>query len=120
MTVKEYLVESVTRLQAGVIRPRAVCADGLKLSIQASHLHHSYPQKLLADGEYETVEVALIISNEHDRLRFEKYSSCIDEISTSGDVSNYLCCSYVNMRFMEQFVKEHGGIVDTFNKNKGE
>lgn len=110
MTVKEFLVKTLPQMQAGIIRSRAVCADGFALSIQASHVHHCHPKQILANGDYDTVEVAVKVLTENMGLQFEKHSS-MQDIITKSEVGSIMCYGNVKMRFLEKFVAEHGGII---------
>lgn len=110
MTVKEFLIATVLDDSGHrmMVRPYACCGDGLRLSIQASNTHYCRPRRNLLDGEYTDVEVLIDTSEftTNELLRFDKHSGENEPF----DIRLQLY-GYVNMRFLEQFVKEHGGIV---------
>ena len=106
MGVKEYLKKTF-KLKYGImpaVRPHAVCADGFTLSIQASEFHYCFPRETLEDCDYNAVEVMLFGTiDSFTYNRFLKHS-CGKE---DGNLF-----SFVDIHFLELFVKEHGGIVN--------
>lgn len=71
-----------------------VCADGFKVSIQASHLHYCSPREDLANGEYESVEIGFPSFKEELIMRYR-----------DGDIY-----PYVPIDIVEKMIANHGGI----------
>lgn len=76
-----------------------VLNDGIELSVQASVRHMCEPNKDLADGSYESVEVYTHGVEMHE---FDDYGSCTE--------FNYF---RVPIEVMEDFVSAHGGIANS-------
>lgn len=76
------------------IIPRAVCADGFSISIQASRFHYCSPREDFAD-EYRSYELG--------------YPSKDEPLLESYREKNVF--PFVPADLVEQIVEEHGGIV---------
>lgn len=94
MTIKEYLKNTSANKGFILIRPPVVCADGFKVSIQASHLHYCSPREDLANGEYESVEIGFPSFKEELIMRYR-----------DGDIY-----PYVPIDIVEKMIANHGGI----------
>lgn len=112
MTVTEFLKETSMNKINSPIRPVVICADGISLSIQASLMHHCSPKADLVNGEYDTLEVLVDVKG-RDWDRFEKHSCSWEDFDARKTLFNH-----VSMRFLELFIKEHGGI-ETINYING-
>lgn len=73
-------------------RPKAICADGFKMSIQASDEH--YCQKT-DDGSYASVEIGFPSSSE----------SLLDDYGVDG------VYGYVPLTVVDAIIAKHGGIL---------
>lgn len=101
MTVKEFLIKhgrSQTS-HSGLTKlfPSLKCNDGTCMSIQASSMHHCYPEETLEGdniNKYETVEV-------HTDLNDSRLSIYRMYDNTYGDIPFSL---------LDKIVSEHGGI----------
>lgn len=97
MTAKEWLVKTFDKVKCPLpmTRPRALCADGFSISIQANQWVYCTPKKLLPDGNYTFVELGFA----------SQYEELLDEYS-EGTVY-----PYVPMEVVEKVIEKHGGIV---------
>lgn len=84
------------------IRPRAVCADGFKISIQASRVHHCTPRSDEAE-EYEAVELGFPSEKEDLIL---SYMEDLD-----GEEFTKTIYPYVPIEIVDKMLEKHGGIV---------
>ena len=101
MTVKEFLRETYVKDEF-CVRPKAICVDGFRISIQASRFHYSCPRTMLEKGDYVCVELGF--ANKKDEL-IEEYKD--------GPVY-----PYVPIEVAEELVASHGGIIPYFADKK--
>lgn len=101
MTVKEYLVKHgrshTSYLGLTQLFPILECVDGTTMSVQASSMHHCYPEETLKGDEinnYETLEVYTDLSDDR-LLAYEVY-----EYTYGG----------VPVELLDEIISEHGGI----------
>ena len=97
MTAKEWLKETFNDQEdfLALPRPRALCADGFSISIQANVFTYCAPRKSLADGSYAAVELGFP----------NAYEELLD------DYSEGTIYPYVPIELVEQVIEKHGGIV---------
>lgn len=99
MTVSEWLQQEIN-VKRKWLRPRATCADGFTVSIQASEYHYSKPS--LNDAEsYTHVELGYPSAAEDALMSYAE----------SSDRPTGTVYGYVPIEVAEQVVAAHGGIV---------
>lgn len=86
---------------APFICPRAVCADGFSISIQASRFHYCIP-KIAGASEYDSMELGY--PSERDIL-LDPYMELLGSSTWQG------VYPYVPYEIVEKLVEKHGGIV---------
>lgn len=96
MSVSEYILKN----RSIYLTPRIVCADGLRLSVQAGDTHYCSPRDM--NGPYYEVEVGFP-SQPIDALM--EYAE--DPKDPTGTVYGYVPVSVV-----DAVIKEHGGMVN--------
>ena len=125
ISVSEFL--AATNTKEASIRPRVRCADGFKLSIQASSLHYSIPRADNADG-YSAVEIGfpsagfLRLLGHYDCWGFKhiKYMSFWENIAqTDKFLFGNQVYAEVPVDKLERVLKWHGGICSLSRKVKG-
>lgn len=105
--INEYLkrTRSTRTLQSGitidVVRPWVECADGFRISIQASQYHYCSPR---CDGEVEYESVELGFPNVVDPL-------IIDYADDPEDPTESVY-GFVPVRIVCELVEKHGGIIN--------
>ena len=93
MTVREWLELTDQKSNAYLVRPRAVCNDGVRLSIQCSSFHY---RRVTSSG--------IVLSVEVQAPDVEELKPFIDE--EDADI-----CAYLDIDLLEHIVAKHGGIV---------
>ena len=91
MTVREWLELTDQKSNAYLVRPRAVCNDGVRLSIQCSRFHYC---RVTSSGIALSVEVQ---------------ASGIEELKPFADDDGI--CANLDIDLLEHIVAKHGGIV---------
>lgn len=91
MTVREWLELTDQKSNAYLVRPRAICNDGVRLSIQCSSFHYC---RVTSSGIALSVEVQ---------------ASGIEELKPFADDDGI--CANLDIDLLEHIVAKHGGIV---------
>ena len=91
MTVREWLELTDQKSNAYLVRPRAVCNDGVRLSIQCSSFHY---RRVTSSGIVLSVEVQ---------------APEVEELKPFADDNGI--CAYLDIDLLEHIVAKHGGIV---------
>ena len=91
MTVREWLELTDQKSNAYLVRPVAVCNDGVHLSIQCSNFHY---RRVTSSGIVLSVEVQ---APEVEELK---------PFAAENDI-----CAYLDIDLLEHIVAKHGGIV---------
>ena len=91
MTVREWLELTDQKSNAYLVRPKAVCNDGVRLSIQCSSFHYC---RVTSSGIALSVEVQ---------------TSGIEELKPFADDDGI--CANLDIDLLEHIVAKHGGIV---------
>lgn len=91
--------------------PQIVCANGVRLSVQASRVHYSTPRN--DEGPYTTMEVGYITHHDGSSLRMPmdwwKYADDPGMAAMSG------VYAYVPIGLIEEFISSQGGRASTRN-----
>ena len=90
------------------LRPHIICADGLKLSIQASKAHYCRPRSNV--GPYTAVEVGF------PSKRVEELMPYIDGPDEEATTTVY---GYVPVEVVEQVIEKHGGVAEIVPLEEG-
>lgn len=102
--VKDYLSNTYTprmSIFGTALRPMAVCADGFKMSIQASDLHYCMPREILRNGDYSNVEIGNLSEEVNEFLPFAE-----DETKPL-----YTVYGFVPVEIVNTVIAKHGGII---------
>lgn len=91
MTVREWLELTDQKSNAYLVRPRAVCNDGVRLSIQCSSFHYC---RVASSGIALSVEVQ---------------APEVEELKPFADDDGI--CANLDIDLLEHIVAKHGGIV---------
>ena len=91
MTVREWLELTDQKSNAYLVRPRAVCNDGVRLSIQCSSFHY---RRVTSSGIALSVEVQ---------------APEVEELKPFADDDGI--CANLDIDLLEHIVAKHGGIV---------
>lgn len=104
MTTNEFLRKTFSKTIFGTaaLRPKAVCADGFTLSIQASSMHYCIPSEDLQDGDYSKVELGYLSEEAEEFLPFAE-----DDEAPLATVYGY-----VPVEIVDEVLAKHGGIVN--------
>lgn len=101
MDVNEYF--KLARNKFG-FSPRAVCADGFSVSIQASYGHYCTPRQMECLGGYTAVELGY-------PSRWDAVTcSLLKDYSHDVDAENETVFGYVPVEIVNQLLEAHGGI----------
>jgi hypothetical protein len=108
MTVEEFLVQTFNCSPPSfLVRPRAVCADGFSVSIQAGSFAYCTPRETAT--HYEAVELGYPNAPDPDLFEYmENNSEDRDDSFTDPTDTVY---PYVPLEVIEKVVAKHGGIV---------
>lgn len=101
MKINDYLKNTVKIASYGMleIRPHVECADGFKMSVQASQYHYCEPRMDLVDGNYTEVEIGF--PTEEEPL-INEYAEC------SGQWTETVY-GYVPVEIVDAVIEKHGG-----------
>lgn len=114
--VNEFLADESNLVGDGrMVRETLVCKDGTELSIQASHLHYSFPKS--DKGPYDAVEV---LFEDLPPFSLRKYVFYERELTAVGYLKRLLTrkrtgaqayiAAYVPVEKVNAFIRKHGGI----------
>ncbi|MBR3762212.1 MAG: hypothetical protein IKK59_05660 [Lachnospiraceae bacterium] len=98
MKIAEWISNTYQRttVYGTLIRPKVMCADGFKISVQASRMHYCTPRATLAEGaDYKALELG--------------FASHKDELIE--DYCEGLIYPYVPVEFVDKLIEKHGGIM---------
>lgn len=99
--VNDYLAKHKARIrasgQSGYVVPQLFCADGTKLSVQASRGHYCFPRE--DDGPWSHVEVWCVYGPSGRDVRVPSFGNDHD--------NPY---AYVPVELVNKFIHRHGGI----------
>lgn len=112
MTFREWLDNQIERraqrisegkasfINRGMLFDELVLNDGTELSVQASVVHRSIPEETLIEpGSYSAVEVYT-------------HGEEIEDFKILGETNEFIY-NYIHVDFMEDVVKNHGGIKES-------
>lgn len=103
--VNEYFEETIVEMKGLPssmrmleVRPKIVCGDGFRISVQASHTHYCTPRSDL--GPYSAVELGYPSAEESDLVKWAE-----DKYSPTETVYGY-----VPVDVVVAVIEKHGGI----------
>ena len=104
MKINEFLKNTTKPDSIGSfqIRPAVECADGFKMSVQASKYHYCDPRINLWSGQYNEVEIGF--PSEEEPL--------INEYAESPGEWTGTVYGYVPVEIVDAVIEKHGGIVE--------
>lgn len=85
-----------------ISRPPIECADGFRMSVQASSTHYSYPRE--DEGPYEEVEVG------YPSLEESLLSPYAEDASRLTDT----VYPYVPLDIVVKVIQKHGGVIEDY------
>ena len=95
MTFKEFM----TKCGAVRHRPKIVCTDGFKMSVQGHEMTYSIPKKVAT--EFEAMEIGFPSQQEDLIMEF---------IVPPGDKPTQSVYGFIPIDLIEQIIEKHGGI----------
>lgn len=106
MTTNEYLQATKEDGSDYLVRPHVRCADGFKVSVQASKFHYCTPRETLAEA-YSKVELGY--PNMVEPL--------IMDYAEDADRPKDTVYGYVPVEVVDKVIEKHGGIIN-FNEEE--
>lgn len=107
MTAREWMLSTLPfGYEGGLVRPRAKCADGFTVSVQAGKCLHCHPME---DGLEEYDRVELGYPSEADEL--------ILPYAEHEDAPTQTVYHYVPMDVVDALFEKHGGCVEADYSN---
>lgn len=111
MNINQYLEDHRIVRKAGrnyqflELRPEVVCADGFRMSVQASHAHYCSPRE--DSGPYRSVEIGFPSGQDDALMPFAE-----DADNPTGTVYGY-----VPVDIVDALIERHGGFVNRGGSN---
>lgn len=107
MNILEFLKATYTEANPTKIRPAIVCADGFKMSVQASYFHYCEPRETLSACNYDAVEIGFPSIEE----------PLIMEYAENPEVPRKTVYGWVPISVVDEVLIKHGGITGQIDEN---